>query len=55
MIPPTINLTAPAEDCDLDYVPGMARPYPLKAAMNLNSGFGGKNSCLILNAYQPAA
>jgi 3-oxoacyl-[acyl-carrier-protein] synthase II len=55
MIPPTINLTEPAEDCDLDYVPGMARPYPLKAAMNLNSGFGGKNSCLILNAYQRAA
>src|SRR5437667_8246592 len=47
-IPPTINLTEPAEGCDLDYVPHKPRRYPVKIAMNLNSGFGGKNSCLIL-------
>ena len=51
IIPPTINLTEPAEDCDLDYVPDSARSYPLKVAMNVNSGFGGKNSCLILKSY----
>jgi 3-oxoacyl-[acyl-carrier-protein] synthase II len=55
VIPPTINLTEPAEDCDLDYVPDKARAYPLKAAMNVNSGFAGKNSCLILKAYRFAA
>lgn len=48
VIPPTINLQNPAEGCDLDYVPQIARPYPIRAAMNVNVGFGGKNSCLIL-------
>ena len=50
-IPPTINLTEADAECDLDYVPGESRPYPVRAAMNLNSGFGGKNSCLILKRY----
>lgn len=48
VIPPTINWSEAAEECDLDYVPGRARVYPLRHVMNLNSGFGGKNSCLIL-------
>jgi len=52
-IPPTINLTRPFPECDLDYVRDHARPYPVRAAMNLNSGFGGKTSCLILRGYQP--
>ncbi len=52
-IPPTINLQEPDERCDLDYVPNRARPYPLRYTMNLNSGFGGKNSCLILGRYEP--
>lgn len=51
-IPGTINLTDPAEGCDLDYVPGRSRPYPIKVAANLNSGFGGKNSCLIFRDYR---
>lgn len=51
-IPPTINLTKPAEGCDLDYVPCKSRRYPVRVAMNVNSGFGGKNSCLILRAYR---
>jgi 3-oxoacyl-[acyl-carrier-protein] synthase II len=51
-IPGTINLTEPAEGCDLDYVPGRSRPYPIKVAANLNSGFGGKNSCLIFRDYR---
>ncbi|MBI3850632.1 MAG: beta-ketoacyl-[acyl-carrier-protein] synthase family protein [Verrucomicrobia bacterium] len=54
-IPPTINLTEPAEGCDLDYVLKRSRPYPIRAAMNLNSGFGGKNSCLILRAFPARA
>ena len=45
-IPPTINLTEPDEGCDLDYVKE-SRPYPIRAAMNLNAGFGGRYSCLI--------
>jgi 3-oxoacyl-[acyl-carrier-protein] synthase II len=33
-------------------VPGRSRPYPIKVAANLNSGFGGKNSCLIFRDYR---
>jgi len=51
-IPPTINLSEAAEGCDLDYVPRQSRPYPLQIAANLNSGFGGKNSCLIFRKYR---
>jgi len=50
-IPLTLNFTEPADECDLDYVRGESRPYPVQVAMNLNSGFGGKNSCLILGRY----
>ena len=35
----------------LDYVPLRMRPYPIRAAMNLSSGFGGKTSCLVLGRY----
>ena len=52
-IPPTLNLREPLPECDLDFVPGKARPYPVRAALNLNSGFGGKTSCLILGSYPP--
>lgn len=51
IIPPTINLTEPEDGCDLDYTPNVARPYPVRVAMNLNAGFGGKNSCLILREF----
>lgn len=50
-IPPTINLTEPEEGCDLDYVAGEARSYPVKVAVNLNAGFGGRYACLILKKF----
>ena len=50
-IPPTINLTEPDPDCDLDYVPGAAREYPVQVAMNLNAGFGGRYACLALRKF----
>ncbi|EEF59464.1 Beta-ketoacyl synthase [Pedosphaera parvula Ellin514] len=52
-LPPTINLNDPADGCDLDYVANHSRPYPVKVAVNLNAGFGGKNACLVLKAYSP--
>ena len=52
-IPMTLNLTHPDIECDLDYVAGKSRPYPVKIAVNLNCGFGGKNSCLVLGRYPP--
>lgn len=50
-MPPTINLRQRAPGCDLDYVAGTARSYPIRVAMNLNSGFGGKNACLLLRHF----
>lgn len=47
-IPPTINLTEPDQGCDLDYVRDEARGYPVRAAVNLNAGFGGRYACLVL-------
>jgi|SoiMethySBSTD1v2_1073268.scaffolds.fasta_scaffold20055_5 3-oxoacyl-[acyl-carrier-protein] synthase II len=53
-MPPTINLKTPADGCDLDYLPGGARPYPVDVAMNLNAGFGGRYACLILRRWREA-
>ncbi len=50
-VPPTINLTQCDKECDLDYVPNHFRPYPLRIAMNLNAGFGGRYACLLLKRY----
>ncbi|HEY3914680.1 MAG TPA: beta-ketoacyl-[acyl-carrier-protein] synthase family protein, partial [Verrucomicrobiae bacterium] len=47
-IPPTINLEEPDPGCDLDYVPGTARAYPVRVGINLNAGFGGRYACLVL-------
>jgi 3-oxoacyl-[acyl-carrier-protein] synthase II len=51
-IPPTINLTERDKGCDLDYVPQKSRAYPVKIALNVNTGFGGKNSSLVMGAYK---
>ncbi len=50
-IPPTLNCRNPHPECELDLVRDVARPYPIKTAACLNSGLGGKNSCLILCRY----
>lgn len=44
--PPTINLDNPGEGCDLDFVPHVARPTPIKVAISNSFGFGGTNTCL---------
>jgi 3-oxoacyl-[acyl-carrier-protein] synthase II len=53
IIPPTANLRVPDPECDLDYVPRAARPYPIRVALNISSGFGGKNACLALRRWRP--
>ena len=48
LIPPTINLSEPDPDCDLDYTPNQARSKELNITMSNSFGFGGHNSVLVL-------
>ncbi|MBU0544164.1 MAG: beta-ketoacyl-ACP synthase II [Proteobacteria bacterium] len=53
IIPPTINLDNPSEECDLDYVPNVARRVNVEVALTNSFGFGGTNASLILRKYRP--
>ena len=47
MITPTINLDTPDPECDLDYVPKVARDAKVDVAMSNSFGFGGHNGSLV--------
>ena len=51
IIPPTINLENPDTDCDLDYVPNVARHQKVNTAMVNAFGFGGQNVAVLLKSY----
>jgi 3-oxoacyl-[acyl-carrier-protein] synthase II len=52
ILPPTINLDSPSPDCDLDYVPHVARPQTVELALSNSFGFGGQNIALILRRFR---
>ena len=52
VIPPTINLDNPDPDCDLDYVPKVARPATINYALSNSFGFGGTNASLLFKRYE---
>ncbi len=52
VIPPTINIETPDEECDLDYVPDKAREQDVNIVLSNSLGFGGHNATLIFKKYQ---
>jgi 3-oxoacyl-[acyl-carrier-protein] synthase II len=50
VVPPTMNLEVPDPDCDLDYVPGVARERRMNVVLNNSFGFGGQNATLLLRS-----
>ncbi len=51
VIPPTINLDQPDEQCDLDYVPHTAREVRVDTALNNSFGFGGHNASILIRRF----
>jgi 3-oxoacyl-[acyl-carrier-protein] synthase II len=52
VIPPTINLENPGEECDLDYTANVAREKKVRVALNNSFGFGGHNATLVAAAFE---
>lgn len=51
IVPPTINLENPDEECDLDYTPTVAKQKKMRVALNNSFGFGGHNATLVAKEF----
>jgi 3-oxoacyl-[acyl-carrier-protein] synthase II len=47
VLPPTINQEVPDPECDLDYIPNVARRAEVRTVLSNSFGFGGVNACLV--------
>ncbi len=54
IVPPTINYDQPDPECDLDFVPNVARTTPVRRAMSTSVGLGGHNSAIIFERWEPS-
>ena len=52
VIHPTINYENPDPDCDLDYVPNVARKVNVNTVLSNSFGFGGQNACIVLRRFE---